>query len=206
MGYEGEPIGTTSDGTEVRQLTDEEVAAAGGRERRYCLVGYSHWNPASFFGYYADELAKDACRYREAADIIARHRGDAVVEEHSPDLWQRDEAGRPVTPSGERIANLRSKLAGWHFAKESLSDGEREILAVTERFRVPLPLPGITGALAENLRHGVPRPNLVIFGRSAQAGRRLLARLQLDVGLRVGLGGELAAGGLALGLAGVCGR
>jgi hypothetical protein len=30
--------------------------------------------------------------------------------------------------------------------------------------------------------------------------------LQLDVGLRVGLGGELATGGLALGLARVCGR
>ena len=87
MAYEGEPIGTTSDGTEVRQLTDEEVAAAGGRERRYCLVGHSHWNPASFFGYYAEELAGDARRHREAADIIARYRGDGVAEQRSPDLW-----------------------------------------------------------------------------------------------------------------------
>lgn len=30
------------------------------------------------------------------------------------------------------LAEARSRLAGWHFAKESLSDGEREILYVAE--------------------------------------------------------------------------
>lgn len=31
------------------------------------------------------------------------------------------------------INDARQKIAGWHFAKESLSDGEREILLVAER-------------------------------------------------------------------------
>lgn len=30
------------------------------------------------------------------------------------------------------LNDARSKLSGWHFAKEALSDGEREILEVAE--------------------------------------------------------------------------
>ncbi|MHB1762653.1 MAG: hypothetical protein ACYCS4_07940 [Acidimicrobiales bacterium] len=74
MAYKGAPIGTTSDGTEIRQLTDEEILAAGGGERLYWLVGYSHWWQASFFGHSADKLQQDALRLSEAGAIIARHR------------------------------------------------------------------------------------------------------------------------------------
>jgi len=54
------------------------------------------------------------------------------------DLWVRDEAGRPVVPSGARIEDLRSKLDGFHFAKEMLSSGELEILAVAEQLMAEL--------------------------------------------------------------------
>jgi hypothetical protein len=67
MAYEGEHLGNLADGTEVRRLTDEE---ADGRERRYCIVGHSHWNPASFFAYQAAELEKEATLYREASALL----------------------------------------------------------------------------------------------------------------------------------------
>ncbi len=67
MAYEGEHLGYLVDGTEVRQLTDEE---ADGRDRRYCIVGHSHWNPAYFFAHQAAELEKEAALYREAAALL----------------------------------------------------------------------------------------------------------------------------------------
>lgn len=71
MAYEGDTHGYLADGTEVRRLTDEE---ADGRERRYCIVGRSHWNPPSFFAYQAAELEKEAALYREAAALITGKR------------------------------------------------------------------------------------------------------------------------------------
>jgi len=52
--------------------------------------------------------------------------------------WVRDDAGRPIVPSGARLDDLRSKLDGWHFAKEMLLSGEREILAVAEQLLAEL--------------------------------------------------------------------
>lgn len=73
MAYKGEVVGRLRDGTEVRQLTDAELEARGGKERRYCIVGHSHWNPAWFFGKQADDLEREAKLYREAAMMIALH-------------------------------------------------------------------------------------------------------------------------------------
>jgi hypothetical protein len=67
MPYEGEIIGFAK-GVEVRQFNDAELAERG--ERRYCLEGHSHWNPASFFSSRADELEKEAWLYREASMIV----------------------------------------------------------------------------------------------------------------------------------------
>jgi len=133
MAYEGEHLGYLSDGTEVRRLTDEEMSKRGeSEERRYCLVGYSHWNPASFFALHATELGKEAVLYREAAALLSREAPAAV------DLCERDDGGYAVSPDGTRIDTLRSKVAGWHFSQESLSGGEREILAVAEQLLAEL--------------------------------------------------------------------
>ena len=45
----------------------------------------------------------------------------------------RDEQGHALSPNGDRIDHLRQKLAGWHFSKESLTRGERDILYVAEQ-------------------------------------------------------------------------
>jgi len=129
MAYEGEHLGCLSDGTEVRRLTDEEM---GRWERRYCIVGHSHWNPASFFAWHAAELEREAALHREAAALI-HGRPPAAA-----DLCDRDGDGYAVSPDGTRIDVLRSQVAGWHFSKESLSGGEREILAVAEQLLAEL--------------------------------------------------------------------
>lgn len=131
MAYEGEAYGYLADGTEVRRLTDEE---ADGRERRYCIVGHSHWNPPSFFAQQAAELEKEAALHREAAELIT---GDRPHPKPA-DLCERDHDGHAVSPNGTRIDTLRSRVAGWHFAKESLSAGEREMLAVAEQLLAEL--------------------------------------------------------------------
>jgi hypothetical protein len=69
------------------------------------------------------------------------------------------------------------------------SHGWRSVWWVLE-LAIGIPPPDSAGLLALPHLTGEPRPGW----------------LQLDVGLRVGLGGELATGGLALGLARVCGR
>ena len=51
----------------------------------------------------------------------------------TPDPAVRDSEGRAVSRNHDRIDDLRSKLSGWHFSKESLSYGEREILYVAEQ-------------------------------------------------------------------------
>jgi hypothetical protein len=48
-------------------------------------------------------------------------------------LVKRDDEGRVVSPNHDRFDRLRSQLSGWHFSKESLSKGEREILYVAEQ-------------------------------------------------------------------------
>lgn len=45
----------------------------------------------------------------------------------------RDEQGHALSRNGDRIDRLRQKLAGWHFSKESLTRGERDILYVAEQ-------------------------------------------------------------------------
>lgn len=72
MPHEGEVIGRLRDGTEIKQMTDAEVESAGGK-RHYRLVGHSHWCPAWFFGMRADNLAKEAAQFREAAMMITLH-------------------------------------------------------------------------------------------------------------------------------------
>jgi len=74
MSYEGEIVAHLLDGTEIRRMTDEEVAASGSREpARYCIVGHSHWNPVSFFSYEAGQLEREAKLYREAAMVVTLH-------------------------------------------------------------------------------------------------------------------------------------
>jgi hypothetical protein len=48
-------------------------------------------------------------------------------------LVDRDNDGHAMSPGGDTIDHLRSRLSGWHFSKESLTSGEREILYVAER-------------------------------------------------------------------------
>lgn len=97
MPYEGEVIGLVKGGVEVRQLTDAELAASGDRERRYCLVGHSHWNPASFFSRHADELEREARLYREAGMGIEIHRRNAAISaEPVPPVLQEP----PAPPTG----------------------------------------------------------------------------------------------------------
>jgi hypothetical protein len=96
MSYEGEVIGLVKGGVEVRQLTDAELAASGDRERRYCLVGHSHWNPASFFSQHADELEREARLYREAGMGIEIHRRSATSAEPGAPVLQE-----PPTPTTE---------------------------------------------------------------------------------------------------------
>ena len=50
----------------------------------------------------------------------------------------RDQGGFAVTPNGDRLNDLRSKVAGWHFSKEALTEGERDILYVAEQFLAEL--------------------------------------------------------------------
>ena len=65
--YRGEPIGTV-DGHELRRLTDHELRHAG--QELYCLAGETHWNPAAFFVYQAEEVERSARRLREAASLL----------------------------------------------------------------------------------------------------------------------------------------
>lgn len=46
---------------------------------------------------------------------------------------KRDEDGHAVSPNGDRIHDLRQKVAGWHFSQEALTPGERAILYVAEQ-------------------------------------------------------------------------
>lgn len=45
----------------------------------------------------------------------------------------RDPEGHACTRNGDRISDIRSKLSGWHFAKECLTPTEREMLYVAEQ-------------------------------------------------------------------------
>ena len=54
------------------------------------------------------------------------------------DAIQRDDTGHAVSRYGDRFDDLRRKLAGWHFSKESLTSREREILYVAEQYVVEL--------------------------------------------------------------------
>jgi len=133
MAYEGEHLGYLSYGTEVRRLTDEEMRDQGAsEERRYCIVGYSHWCPAWFFARHAAELEKEAALHQQAAALI---HGEPPA---AADLCDRDGTGHAVSPNGTRIDVLRSKVAGWHFSQESLSQGQRDILAVAEQLLAEL--------------------------------------------------------------------
>lgn len=74
MAYKGETVALLRDGTEIRRITDAEVAERGsGEPARYCIVGHSHWNPAASFSYEADRLEREAKLYREAAMVIELH-------------------------------------------------------------------------------------------------------------------------------------
>jgi len=130
MAYDGEHFGYLADGTEVRRMTAEE---ADGRERRFCIVGHSHWNPASFFVYQAAALEREAGMHREAAALIEGVPAIAPTDAPVTDICKRDASGHAVTPSGAKIETLRSRLAGWHFSQEALTRGEREILHVAEQ-------------------------------------------------------------------------
>lgn len=50
----------------------------------------------------------------------------------------RDGDGHAIAPNGERVDTLRARMAGWHFSKEVLSRGEREILHVAEQLLAEL--------------------------------------------------------------------
>jgi hypothetical protein len=67
MSYQGEIIGTI-EGMELRRLTAEERR---GGPQYYCLVGLTHWNPASFFQKLAADAERDASRLRTAISILA---------------------------------------------------------------------------------------------------------------------------------------
>lgn len=53
-------------------------------------------------------------------------------------LVERDEDGHALSPNHDRIDRLCSRLSGWHFAKESLTVEEREILYVAEQLMATL--------------------------------------------------------------------
>lgn len=68
---------------------------------------------------------------KSAISVVSatRVKDDAVPQS----LVKRDAEGRAISPNFDRISDLRSRLSGWHFSKESLSKGEREILYVAEQ-------------------------------------------------------------------------
>lgn len=51
---------------------------------------------------------------------------------------ERDEDGFAITPNGDTVVILRAKVAGWHFSKEALTEGERDILYVAEQLLAEL--------------------------------------------------------------------
>lgn len=60
-------------GQEIGRVADASVRMwDDGAGVRYCYVGHSHWNPASFFALRAAELALESARYRQVADLIAK--------------------------------------------------------------------------------------------------------------------------------------
>jgi hypothetical protein len=96
MSYEGEVIGHV-EGIEVRQLTAEERTRRG--EQRYCVVGYSHWNPASFFADHAVQLEHQASILRAAGALI------------QSDPTPGDRPSVPaLSPAETRIADLEDAL------------------------------------------------------------------------------------------------
>lgn len=59
---------------------------------------------------------------------------DARAAAPSPaSALKRDDEGHALSPNFDRIDDLRHKLSGWHFSKESLTKSEREILYVAEQ-------------------------------------------------------------------------
>lgn len=57
----------------------------------------------------------------------------ASLEEQAERGVHVDEHGLTVLPmTSMTLDRARSRLSGWHFSKECLSDGEREILYVAE--------------------------------------------------------------------------
>lgn len=99
MSYNGEVVAQLRDGTEIRRMTDAEVASSGSREPpRYCIVGHSHWNPVSTFAYEADRLERKAKLYREASMVIQLHsRRNARQSESVADVAMVSSAGTAVT-------------------------------------------------------------------------------------------------------------
>src|SRR5258706_5519661 len=97
MAYQGQIIGRTSDGAEVRQLTEGERS---GGEWRYALMDESHWCPADFFARYAVELEQRAAKFREAARIIEDadlvNRGGKVLRVTAMVKVEDDQEGRYV--------------------------------------------------------------------------------------------------------------
>jgi hypothetical protein len=77
-GYAGIEIGRAHHGADLvavaRQTRAAQAHAAGGvggsPTQRFCIDGFSHWNPASAFRTQAMEYERKGALYREAADII----------------------------------------------------------------------------------------------------------------------------------------
>lgn len=72
---DGVKIGEAHFGTEPVAIERyvREDSPNGGNAAYFCLVGQSHWIPASFFAEQARELEQKAAMYREAATVIAEH-------------------------------------------------------------------------------------------------------------------------------------
>jgi hypothetical protein len=67
---------------------------------------------------------------KSAISVVSATR---VKDADAQSLVKRDAEGRAISPNFDRISDLRARLSGWHFSKESLSKGEREILYVAEQ-------------------------------------------------------------------------
>jgi hypothetical protein len=55
-----------------------------------------------------------------------------AIDPDQPSLASESDPNRRLPMTDLTLDQARSKLAGWHFAKESLTDGEAEILYVAE--------------------------------------------------------------------------